>query len=169
MLFAVQEKSGRGFEGKRVTHLAEAPVRCRCSGAGPRSPGAFGPSRNPPGWPLSSAGSPTVSGHIEIHQLTRHDMGGDRYAGMDTHTQPRPFYVSRPDKKQSNTQKIRTREPYSASAGCVNLLTFFLTSFFFLSSSFIFFSCLIWARRCFLRSSSAFKSLLSDMVSFKRE
>lgn len=46
----------------------------------------------------------------------------------------------------------------------VYLLTFFLTSFFFLSSSFRFFSSLIWARRCFLRSSSAFKSLLSDMV-----
>lgn len=39
------------------------------------------------------------------------------------------------------------------------------TSFFFLSSSFRFFSSLIWARRCFFRSSSAFRSLLSDMVS----
>ena len=39
-----------------------------------------------------------------------------------------------------------------------------LTSFFFLSSSFRFFSSLICAKRCFLRSSSAFKSLLSDML-----
>lgn len=40
----------------------------------------------------------------------------------------------------------------------------FLTSFFFLSSSFLFFSSLIWANRCFLRSNSAFSSLLSDMA-----
>lgn len=37
------------------------------------------------------------------------------------------------------------------------------TSFFFLSSSFLFFSSRIWARRCFLRSSSAFRSLFSDI------
>lgn len=40
-----------------------------------------------------------------------------------------------------------------------------LTSFFFFSSSFLFFSSLIWARRCFLRSSSAFRSLLSAILS----
>lgn len=89
-----------------------------------------------------------------------------------THTTS-AFYVSRPDKKQSNTQTIHTRVRYSMYASCVNLLTFFLTSFFFLSSSFLFFSSLIWARRCFLRSSSAFRSLLSDMLSvlqgFKEE
>lgn len=82
-----------------------------------------------------------------------------------THTTS-AFYVSRPDKKQSNTQTIHTRVRYSMRASCVKLLTFFLTSFFFLSSSFLFFSSLIWARRCFLRSSSAFRSLLSDMVSY---
>lgn len=82
-----------------------------------------------------------------------------------THTNS-AFNVSRPDKKQSNTQTKHTRVWYSVSASSVNLLTFFLTSFFFLSSSFLFFSSLIWARRCFLRSSSAFRSLLSDMVSY---
>lgn len=65
-------------------------------------------------------------------------------------------------KHTNNTQECRVW--FSTSASCVTLLTFFLTSFFFLSSSFRFFSSLIWARRCFLRSSSAFKSLLSDMV-----
>lgn len=38
------------------------------------------------------------------------------------------------------------------------------TSFFLRSSSFLFFSSLIWAKRCFFRSSSAFSSLLSDMM-----
>lgn len=88
------------------------------------------------------------------------------YARMDTHTTS-AFHVSWPDKKQSNTQTVHARVQYSMGASCVNLLTFFLTSFFFLSSSFRFFSSLIWARRCFLRSSSAFKSLLSDMVSWR--
>ena len=82
-----------------------------------------------------------------------------------THTTS-AFFVSRPDKKQSNTQTTHTRVPYGMSASCMKLLTFFLTSFFFLSSSFLFFSSLIWARRCFLRSSSAFRSLLSDMASY---
>lgn len=38
------------------------------------------------------------------------------------------------------------------------------TSFFLRSSSFLFFSSLICARRCFFLSSSAFSSLLSDMM-----
>lgn len=83
-----------------------------------------------------------------------------------THTTS-AFFVSRPDKKQSNTQTTHTRVPYGMSVSCMKLLTFFLTSFFFLSSSFLFFSSLIWARRCFLRSSSAFRSLLSDMASYR--
>lgn len=38
------------------------------------------------------------------------------------------------------------------------------TSFFLRSSSFLFFSSLICAKRCFFLSSSAFSSLLSDMM-----
>lgn len=38
------------------------------------------------------------------------------------------------------------------------------TSFFLRSSSFLFFSSLICAKRCFFLSSSAFRSLLSDMM-----
>lgn len=38
------------------------------------------------------------------------------------------------------------------------------TSFFFFSSSFLFFSSRIWAIRCFFLSSSAFSSLLSDIL-----
>lgn len=79
------------------------------------------------------------------------------------HTQPRPF-ICHGLTGSSQTHKLDVW--HSTSAGCANVLTFFLTSFFFLSSSFLFFSSLIWARRCFLRSSSAFRSLLSDMTSY---
>lgn len=82
------------------------------------------------------------------------------------HTQPQPFMC------HGLTKSNRTHKQYTLECDTVwvpvvaNVLTFFLTSFFFLSSSFLFFSSLIWARRCFLRSSSAFRSLLSDMVSY---
>ncbi len=46
----------------------------------------------------------------------------------------------------------------------LKLLFLPLTSFFFFSSSFLFFSSRIWAIRCFFLSSSAFSSLLSDMT-----
>lgn len=42
-----------------------------------------------------------------------------------THTTS-AFYVSRPDKKQSNTQTIHTRVRYSMSAGCANYSLFSL-------------------------------------------
>lgn len=44
-----------------------------------------------------------------------------------------------------------------------------LTSFFLRSSSFLFFSSLIWASRCFFLSNSAFSSLLSDILQTERE
>lgn len=49
----------------------------------------------------------------------------------------------------------------------LNILRFYKmlhTSFFLRSSSFLFFSSLICAKRCFFLSSSAFRSLLSDMM-----
>lgn len=54
---------------------------------------------------------------------------------------------------------------YILSTFWMSLIKCHLTSFFFFSSSFLFFSSLIWARRCFLRSSSAFRSLLSAILS----